>query len=511
MTTQFNAPPAAGAHPRIAVVGVGGGGCNAINGMVQGNLGGVEFIAANTDLQDLEHTQADCRIQLGTQLTGGYGAGTDPDIGSKAAEESISDIRAALSGVSMAFIAAGMGGGTGTGAVPVIARIARELDILTVGVVTKPFEFEGHNRMAVAERGVEECARYMDTSLVIANQNLFNERGRALRLADAFQEVDAVLFDAIRGVIDLVVRPGIINMDFADLNTVLSDGGMGVIGAGEAEGDGRGQMAAAAAATNPLLDGITLSGAATLLVNVTGGDDLDMEDFNEAANFLRAQARENARVKVGAASDPEMEGRVRVYVVASGVGEEYPSEQQSAHRSGWQMPAKPSIPTSIKVPSRARSVKPFSNNSPRLGPARPAGNVRPVKPTPPLNRGAGRAPVPNTRPSIVREEQESLWGDDVEIDERSIQHAHASEHKEAPAVNARAAQGESKNVRGSGWGPEIMRGNSVVDIGDRVNLRKSDEPVEEPPSDAESDDNSATGEEPSFSARGLIRRIRATG
>lgn len=319
MAIQLGVPASAGTQPRIAVIGIGGGGCNALNTMAAQGIPNVEFIAADTDTQHLSYSRADTRIALGGEQMGGFGAGTDPVIGRKAAETSINEIREVLDGVAMAFLATGMGGGTGTGAMPVFARVGRELGILTVGVVTKPFEYEGPARMATAVRGIEESAADMDTLLEIANQNLFADARTAPRFQDALARVDDVLLDAVRGVIDLIVRPGIINLDFADLKMFLSAGGAAVIGSGEAEGENRGVAAAEAAANNPLLDGTTMDGAQSLLINVSGGSDLGLEDIHSAARFLGGRASPRARVKVGASSDPALESRVRVYVVATGV------------------------------------------------------------------------------------------------------------------------------------------------------------------------------------------------
>ncbi len=305
--------------PTIAVMGVGGGGGNAVRSMIEGDVQGVQFMAANTDIQALEECKAELKIHLGSETTHGYGAGTDPKIGRRAAEESLEDIRDAMDGVDMLFLTAGMGGGTGTGASPVIARVARELGILTVGVMTTPFAFEGPTRMEVAQLGIKDAQEQADTLLLISNQNLFRLENGVPHLLTAFESVNGILRDAIRGVVDLVTRPGMINTDFADLVMALRDGGLGVIGEGTASGADRARKAAIQAATNPLLDGVTLEGASRLLINVTGGRDLSPDDFDEAVNHLRNLARDDAQMKVGASFDPEMEGSIRVYIAASGV------------------------------------------------------------------------------------------------------------------------------------------------------------------------------------------------
>ena len=306
-------------QPSIAVLGIGGGGGNAVRAMVEGGLAGVAFKTANTDAQALEETGAECRIRLGSELTHGYGAGTDPEIGRRAAEESVNEIRDALNGLDMLFVTAGMGGGTGTGASPVVARVARALGILTIGVVTTPFEFEGESRMEVAKLGIGNLLEHVDTLLVVANQNIFHLEDGVPHLLVAFDSVNRILHDAVRGVVDLVTRPGMINTDFADLVMALRDGGLGVIGEGIASGSDRARQAAMLAAANPLLDGLTLEGAARLLINVTGGRDLNPDDFDTAIGYLSNLASPDVQMKVGASFDPELEGSVRVYIAASGV------------------------------------------------------------------------------------------------------------------------------------------------------------------------------------------------
>ena len=319
MSIKIGLSPPERPQPTIAVMGVGGGGGNAVRSMIDGDVKGVQFMATNTDVQALEESKAELKIHLGSETTRGYGAGTDPKIGRRAAEESLEDIRDAMDGVDMLFLTAGMGGGTGTGASPVIARVARELGILTIGVMTTPFEFEGTARMEVARRGIKDALEQADTLLLIANQNLFRLENGVPSMLTAFESVNGILRDAIRGVIDLVTRPGMINTDFADLVMALRDGGLGVIGEGTASGPDRARQAAIQAATNPLLDGVTLEGASRLLINVTGGRDLSPDDFDEAVNHLRHLARPDAQMKVGASFDPEMEGAIRVYIAASGV------------------------------------------------------------------------------------------------------------------------------------------------------------------------------------------------
>ncbi|MEO3434374.1 cell division protein FtsZ [Inquilinus sp. CAU 1745] len=306
-------------HPRITVVGVGGAGGNAVNNMIKSNLEGVEFLVANTDAQSVQGSLADRKIQLGNGITQGLGAGSRPDIGRAAAEEALEEVISYLEGSHMVFITAGMGGGTGTGAAPVIARAAREQGILTVGVVTKPFHFEGAHRMRIAEAGLNELQQYVDTLIVIPNQNLFRIANEKTTFADAFKMADDVLHSGVRGVTDLMVMPGLINLDFADIRTVMSEMGKAMMGTGEAEGDRRSVMAAEAAISNPLLDDVSMKGARGVLINITGGLDMTLYEVDEAANRIRDEVDADANIIFGSTFDESMEGRVRVSVVSTGI------------------------------------------------------------------------------------------------------------------------------------------------------------------------------------------------
>ncbi|WP_419798975.1 MAG: cell division protein FtsZ [Terasakiella sp.] len=305
--------------PRITVIGVGGAGGNAVNNMIQSSLEGVEFVVANTDAQALAQSKSDHRIQLGAQLTSGLGAGSKPDVGRDAALESIDDIMQQIAGSNMVFITAGMGGGTGTGAAPVIAHAAREAGILTVGVVTKPFQFEGVHRMRLADSGIEEMQKYVDTLIVIPNQNLFRIATEKTTFAEAFQMADEVLHSGVRGVTDLMVRPGMINLDFSDIKTVMSEMGKAMMGTGEAEGERRAVEAAEAAISNPLLDDSTMKGAKGVLINITGGLDISLFEVDEAANRIREEVDPNANIIFGTTLDESLEGRMRVSVVSTGI------------------------------------------------------------------------------------------------------------------------------------------------------------------------------------------------
>ena len=319
MTFKVFAPQTKELKPRIVVFGVGGAGGNAVNNMIDAGLKGVEFVVANTDSQQLAFSKTDQRIQLGVNVTQGLGAGAHPEVGMSAAEESAPEIGEHLDGAHMVFITAGMGGGTGTGAGPIIAKCARERGILTVGVVTKPFHFEGRHRMRLADAGIAELQRYVDTLIVIPNQNLFRVANERTTFAEAFGMADQVLHSGVRSITDLMVLPGLINLDFADVRTVMTEMGKAMMGTGEASGEGRALMAAENAIQNPLLDEVTLKGAKAVLVNITGGLDMTLLEVDEAANAISGQVDPEANIIFGAAFDPTLEGMVRVSVVATGM------------------------------------------------------------------------------------------------------------------------------------------------------------------------------------------------
>jgi cell division protein FtsZ len=305
--------------PRITVFGVGGAGGNAVNNMIDKNLEGVEFVVANTDAQALQQSRAFSRIQMGVKATEGLGAGARPSVGAAAAEETIEEIVDHLAGAHMCFITAGMGGGTGTGAAPIIAQAARELGVLTVGVVTKPFQFEGAKRMRQAEDGIDALQKVVDTLIIIPNQNLFRLANERTTFTEAFAMADDVLYQGVKGVTDLMVRPGLINLDFADVRAVMDEMGKAMMGTGEATGDDRAIQAAEKAIANPLLDEISLNGAKGVLINITGGHDLTLFELDEAANIIREKVDPEANIIVGSTLDTGMEGRIRVSVVATGI------------------------------------------------------------------------------------------------------------------------------------------------------------------------------------------------
>ncbi|MCA3560413.1 MAG: cell division protein FtsZ [Aestuariivirga sp.] len=344
MTINLTVPNLSDLKPRIAVFGVGGAGGNAVNNMIESRLEGVEFVVANTDAQALMQNAAQRRIQMGTALTQGLGAGSQPQIGAAAAEEALPEILDHLAGAHMAFITAGMGGGTGTGAAPVIARAAKEQGILTVGVVTKPFQFEGVRRQQTAERGIEQLAKHVDTLIVIPNQNLFRVANEKTTFAAAFAMADQVLYSGVASITELMTKEGLINLDFADVRAIMSEMGRAMMGTGEASGDKRAIEAAEAAISNPLLDDVSMRGARGLLISITGGPDLTLYEVDEAATRIREEVDPEANIILGATFDESLEGIMRVSVVATGLaaealkgGKSAPAEEETEKPSvfGW--------------------------------------------------------------------------------------------------------------------------------------------------------------------------------
>jgi cell division protein FtsZ len=338
--------------PRITVIGVGGGGTNAVDNMIALNLQGVEFVVANTDAQQLQHSRAGRRIQLGPHITQGLGAGAKPDIGRAAAEEAADELYRHLDETHMVFITAGMGGGTGTGAAPVIARMARERNVLTVGVVTKPFTFEGQRRARAAEQGIMELQQYVDTLIVIPNQNLFRLANERTSWKEAFKMADHVLYMGVRGVTDLMMAPGLVNLDFADIRTVMAEMGKAMMGTGEAEGENRAIRAAEAAISNPLLEDTSMSGARGLLINITGGDDMTLYEVDQAANRIRDEVDDEANIIFGSAIDETLAGKVRVSVVATGID----SHEVTSQRPRLVAVSNPPAAEEVAVPELAEAA-----------------------------------------------------------------------------------------------------------------------------------------------------------
>ncbi len=334
MSINLKMPDITELKPRITVFGVGGAGCNAVNNMIEAGLQGVEFVVANTDAQALSNTKADRLIQMGVAVTQGLGAGSQPEIGRAAAEETIDEITDHLNGAHMAFITAGMGGGTGTGAAPIVARAARDAGILTVGVVTKPFQFEGQRRMRIAEAGILELQKHVDTLIVIPNQNLFRVANDKTTFADAFAMADEVLYSGVACITDLMVKDGLINLDFADVRSVMREMGKAMMGTGEASGDKRAIEAAEKAIANPLLDDVNMRGARGLLISITGGRDMTLFEVDEAASRVREEVEADANIIFGATFDEGLEGIIRVSVVATGIEQERAAEQIAPPTAG---------------------------------------------------------------------------------------------------------------------------------------------------------------------------------
>ena len=410
MSIDFIRPAVDELRPRISVIGVGGAGGNAIANMISSDVQGVDFIVANTDAQALNASPADRRIQLGIKITQGLGAGSRPEIGKAAAEETIDEIEKALDGAHMCFLAAGMGGGTGTGAAPVIAKIARDKGILTVGVVTKPFSFEGARRGRSAEAGILELQQHVDTLIVIPNQNLFRIANPNTTFKEAFQMADEVLQQGVRGITDLMVMPGLINLDFADVRSVMGEMGKAMMGTGEAGGDNRAIEAAEQAIANPLLDGVSMRGARGVIISITGGEDMRLMEVDEAANHIKDLVDPDANIIWGSAFNNDLEGKIRVSVVATGIDAE----------QGVQ-------PTPAKVfafPASARMAEPARNE--------PMPAAQPARFSPPMpEAGAPAQHVPVETNEAVEEEISAAdveeAGDELLLDAGSMMEADEEE------------------------------------------------------------------------------------
>ncbi|HEX8300938.1 cell division protein FtsZ [Sphingomonas sp.] len=410
MSIDFLPPEVDELTPKITVIGVGGAGGNAIANMIRADVQGVEFLVANTDAQALKQSAAGQRIQLGAKITQGLGAGSRPEIGRAAAEETIDQVQKALEGAHMVFLAAGMGGGTGTGAAPVIAKMARDMGILTVGVVTKPFAFEGKRRAQAAEAGIDELQKYVDTLIVIPNQNLFLIANANTTFKEAFQLADEVLQQGVRGITDLMVMPGLINLDFADIRAVMQEMGKAMMGTGEAEGDDRALIAAQKAIANPLLDGVSMNGAKGVIVSITGGEDMRLLEVDEAANHIRELVDPDANIIWGSAFNPDLEGKIRVSVVATGIDAE---AQSAAPPRAAEQPRVFSFSTPRRTAAEPAAAAPeptaeapqpgFSEASFESGEA--------LTPEPTLE--APRVPQPY-EPEAAAAEAESGWVDDGE-------------------------------------------------------------------------------------------------
>ena len=425
--------------PRITVVGVGGGGTNAVNNMVSMGLEGVEFLVANTDAQSLVHSKADRRVQLGPHLTQGLGAGAKAEIGRAAAEEATEDLARHLEGSHMVFVTAGMGGGTGTGAAPVIARMARERGILTVGVVTKPFDFEGPKRRKSAEAGIEELQQFVDTLIVIPNQNLFRLANERTTFAEAFKMADNVLYMGVRGVTDLMLAPGLVNLDFADIRTVMAEMGKAMMGTGEAEGEDRAVKAAEAAISNPLLEDTSMRGARGVLINITGGLDMTLFEVDEAANRIRREVDEDANIIFGSSADESMNGRIRVSVVATGID----ARQQ-------ELPVK-----LVAIGGGAPVSAVATTQIPQAAPARASGGF-----TPRVAAGQAVAPAPMPTPAATRPAQAYAVPVEVEHAPEPVVVAQPEPALRAPAAARPAAPAPAPAI--SRFGSIFQRATGLI-------------------------------------------------
>ncbi len=426
MSINIGAPAVEELRPRITVIGVGGAGGNAIANMITAGIEGVDFVVANTDAQALNNSIAEHRIQLGSDITQGLGAGSRPEVGRAAAEESMAEIERALDGVHMCFIAAGMGGGTGTGAAPVVAKLAREKGVLTVGVVTKPFLFEGTRRMRAADAGIEELQKHVDTLIVIPNQNLFLVAKAETTFKEAFQMADEVLQQGVRSITDLMVMPGLINLDFADVRSVMAEMGKAMMGTGEGSGENRALEAAEKAIANPLLDGVSMQGAKGVIISIIGGEDMKLLEVDEAANHIRELVDPNANIIWGSAFNPDLQGKIRVSVVATGI-------EQTASMA-------------------EEAARPFNMGSSR-GPARPAMTIPAAEPL--FQREQAEEPVDAAEPGSAEGELQpaisKIADDDWDMPELTSGDATAAEPLELELEADNGSEAPDNSEAGTGY------------------------------------------------------------
>jgi cell division protein FtsZ len=449
--------------PKIAVIGVGGAGGNAVANMINAQVEGVDFIVANTDAQALNASAAEYRIQLGPDVTQGLGAGSRPEVGRAAAEETLSQVKAALEGAHMCFIAAGMGGGTGTGAAPVIAQAAREMNILTVGVITKPFLFEGARRMRSADAGIAELQKHVDTLIVIPNQNLFLVANPNTTFKEAFLLADEVLQQGVRGITDLMVMPGLINLDFADVRSVMHEMGKAMMGTGEAEGDGRALEAAEKAIANPLLDGVSMQGAKGVIVSITGGEDMRLMEVDEAANYIRELVDPDANIIWGSAFNENLNGKIRVSVVATGIDHDAPATKASTQSFAFNRAAPaPAVSAPVSdifdsgsgTDDEADEVDTVQDFSSAQEVAQDDDNAGPV-----IEFGAPELAEASDTPSWSQPVEEEVAQADAEDDMLELSHTDAVE-EESPAATAPSA--ERGNALGDAAAPRIASGGGTL-------------------------------------------------
>jgi cell division protein FtsZ len=495
MSINIGPPEVEELKPKIAVIGVGGAGGNAIANMIAAQVEGVDFIVTNTDAQSLNSSTAERRIQLGPDITQGLGAGSRPEVGRAAAEETIDLVEQALDGTHMCFIAAGMGGGTGTGAAPVIAKAARDRGILTVGVVTKPFTFEGTRRMKSAEAGIEELQKNVDTLIVIPNQNLFLVANPNTTFKEAFLLADEVLQQGVRGITDLMVMPGLINLDFADVRSVMHEMGKAMMGTGEAEGDGRALEAAEKAIANPLLDGVSMQGAKGVIVSITGGEDMRLMEVDEAANHIRELVDPDANIIWGSAFNPNLDGRIRVSVVATGIDSDGSTSSTappasfamgSSSREAEETPAPSSFASSIASDDSEAEIaeEPETEMEPETSVEEEVEAAPEVPVTPVATYGddddedmVGTPSFASLTPGVAAaqpapEEDELVLGDDAQLDEEEEAPA-SSPTPPAPRV---ATGGGTLFERMS----NLTRGGSKSDDDDEDDDDKSRDPLDIP-------------------------------
>ncbi|MGF1550784.1 MAG: cell division protein FtsZ [Sphingomonadaceae bacterium] len=469
MSIDFIRPEVDELRPRISVIGVGGAGGNAIANMIDSDVQGVDFIVANTDAQALNASAADRKIQLGLKITQGLGAGSRPEIGKAAAEEALEEIDRTLEGAHMCFLAAGMGGGTGTGAAPVIAKAARDKGILTVGVVTKPFSFEGTRRANAAEIGIEELQAHVDTLIVIPNQNLFRIANPNTTFKEAFLMADEVLQQGVRGITDLMVMPGLINLDFADVRTVMSEMGKAMMGTGESEGDNRAIEAAEQAIANPLLDGVSMQGARGVIISITGGEDMRLMEVDEAANHIKDLVDPDANIIWGSAFNDDLEGKIRVSVVATGIDAEAETESGkvfSFPASGMRE-ARERAPAAEGAAAAPAEAEPAIEEAAR---AEPGFEPEPAEPMPAMAERPEMAPAPGSGEAPESEEAEELRFEDEAV---------ASADPETGAAQADAAGQDAEE--------ELLLGEAqrIAEEGDAPAPRPRAEPGEETPEEEE--------------------------
>ena len=534
MSIEFLPPEVDELSPRIAVIGVGGAGGNAIGNMMRAEVQGVDFLVANTDAQALKQSTAPQRIQLGAKITQGLGAGSRPEIGRAAAEETLDAVSKMLEGAHMCFIAAGMGGGTGTGAAPVIAKAAREMGILTVGVVTKPFAFEGNRRSKAADAGIEELQKFVDTLIVIPNQNLFLIANANTTFKQAFEMADEVLQQGVRGITDLMVMPGLINLDFADVRSVMQEMGKAMMGTGEAEGDDRALQAAQKAIANPLLDGVSMQGAKGVIISITGGEDMRLLEVDEAANHIRELVDPDANIIWGSAFNSDLEGKIRVSVVATGIDADTQARDASepARTFTFAAPRKvmpaPAAPVEAEVASKAvPAIEPSSEGVSDTDQDTAAAEAEESAPTPvatftddavlPSDTAAKDELVLGSEtvvPSAFIEKTPEASGETLETGGRRrwlSPGAPIARDSEAPAQDKEDASGEDRDKKA----PRAKLGGTLFERMSNV-TRGAAKEESDPPADSSLDiprflhrpEQSITARAPVHRRRASIRRAR---